>query len=1102
MDDSPATRRDIRDSGGLMRRLRLGHKVLLGGVLLAIPTAAMLYFFTAAAARAVDFTARERCGLAYHTLLRQLVEQAPAPATDSAAAVEALFGRIAALERQPCVSATVHDQLDTDSEVDLLRQAWRTAVAAGDPASLRGFELRVLALQSEIADKSGMTLDYELDTYYTADLLLIRFPAILQAMPYGGDSPEQITADAALLTRQLTRLTRNLSVAAAHNTYHPGSRGTLQRSIGASTEQFETALRNLLHEMSPAAAPGQGLEAARVTARRALFALYDATAAWHERALAARIADEHRYTRGVYLVVAALMLLACAFARLAVRDSVTRLMDLVGLSRRMARGELKLTVDARGTDEVAMLGKAFNAMAADLDALYRSIEQEVRDRTAAANAAEERFRRVVEFAPSAIVLVNDRGEIVLINAQAELLFGYARNELLGKPVDVLVPERVRAFHAGTLASYFAEPRSRAMGSGRALYALRKDGREVPIDVGLSPLQDEGRYVLASVIDITERKQAEATLRAAEVHALRSSILDSLPVAVIATDNDGNIVAVNPAAESLLGYARQELLGQSCMLVYDPDDMQRRAHELSNKLGFEVGAGFQVMVALGSQNAADEREWTYIQKDGTRVPVNVAITALRDDSGKVTGFLKVAYDITVRKRAEAYIRHMAQHDALTGLPNRTLLLDRLEMAMHQARRHDHQVAVLLMDLDQFKRVNDTLGHLVGDRLLLTVANRLQRCVRSVDTVARLGGDEFVVVVTEVQRREDLQTLLHELTRAVSQTIVIDGHELHVTPSIGACLSPQDGLDSTTLLQKADTAMYHAKAAGRSNAQWFTEEMLVESREKLTLGSALRQAMSLEQMYLAYQPEVSLVTGRITGVEALLRWTHPQLGTISPQRFIPVAEETGMILRLGEWVLRRACVECVALQRQLNRALTLAVNVSPRQFLQKDWIDIVRSALADSGLNPNQLELEITESTLMQNPEDAAAMLREIRSSGVGIVVDDFGTGYSSLSYITRFPIDKLKIDRTFVRDLTTDATDAAVINAIVAMAQRLRIRVIAEGVENEEQQRYLIDQGCEEAQGFHYSEALSTAALVQAFDGIEAAIHVHRRDDFGLAGTPR
>ena len=431
----------------------------------------------------------------------------------------------------------------------------------------------------------------------------------------------------------------------------------------------------------------------------------------------------------------------------------------------------------------------------------------------------------------------------------------------------------------------------------------------------------------------------------------------------------------------------------------------------------------------------------------------------------------------RRRAEALVHFNAQHDALTGLPNRTLLLDRLEMAMRLARRQSSRLALLMIDLDHFKRINDSLGHQAGDSLLLAVSRQLQQCVCDVDSVARLGGDEFVVILNDVQRRDELAPILAKIAQAIATPVIIEGHELIVTPTIGGCLFPDDGTDTTTLLKHADIAMYHAKAAGRGNAQWFTTTMLQDTQDKLALGIALRRAIEHGELTIHYQPEISMKTGRVVGMEALMRWQHPERGNISPNRFIAVAEETGQILPMGEWALKTACLECVEIQCRTGQPLMLAVNVSPRQLQQSDWLYTVQAALLESGLKPEHLELEITEGLLMRNPEASAVVLHKLRALGVTVVIDDFGTGYSSLSYLTRFPIDKIKIDRSFVRDLAIDSADAAVVNAIIAMAHNLNIRVIAEGVETHAQKRYLHQRGCDQAQGFLYSAAVTPERFI-------------------------
>ncbi|MDR3414934.1 MAG: EAL domain-containing protein [Nevskia sp.] len=557
-----------------------------------------------------------------------------------------------------------------------------------------------------------------------------------------------------------------------------------------------------------------------------------------------------------------------------------------------------------------------------------------------------------------------------------------------------------------------------------------------------------------------RRDAEEELRRA--NEFRERVMQNATNAIFVIDLQGRFTMVNRRTCEVTGYAEHEMIGSKFSMLLAPEYVG----------GISIMFREQVLRARSVHN----QEADLVRRDGTRFTISFSSGPLFKD-GEIFALVGTAEDVTERKRTEAYIRHTAQHDALTGLPNRALLLDRLEMAMRQTRRNGRQVAVLMIDLDHFKRVNDTLGHQFGDRLLLSLSEQLKTCVRDVDTVARLGGDEFVIVLVDVRSRDELIPVIAKITDAISTPVTIDGHELLVTPSIGGCLYPDDGTDTTTLLKHADVAMYQAKAAGRSNIQWFTEAMMQETADRLALGSALRRAIEHEELSVFFQPEICLRSGRIVGMEALARWHHPERGFIAPGRFIPVAEETGQILQLGEWMLRNACRECAEIQRRTGLPLRLAVNVSPRQFQQQDWLGVVEDTLATTGLAAEHLELEITEGMLMRNPEESAEVLRRLRTLGVTVVIDDFGTGYSSLSYLTRFPIDKIKIDHSFVRDLTTDTADAAVINAIIAMAHSLDIRVVAEGVEDEAQQAYLREHDCDEAQGFFYSAAIPADRFV-------------------------
>jgi diguanylate cyclase (GGDEF)-like protein len=430
-----------------------------------------------------------------------------------------------------------------------------------------------------------------------------------------------------------------------------------------------------------------------------------------------------------------------------------------------------------------------------------------------------------------------------------------------------------------------------------------------------------------------------------------------------------------------------------------------------------------------------------------------------------GMVCVVRDITERTYAEEQIKHLAYHDALTNLPNRLLFKDRLTVALSHAQRDGSHLAVLFLDLDRFKVINDSLGHNIGDQLLQAVAARVQACVRDSDTVARLGGDEFTVLLPRLHRSDDAAPIAMKIIEAIRYPFHIEGREFFITTSIGISLFPEDGVDAETLIKNADTAMYQAKEVGRDNYQLFNAIVNAKALQRIALEHGLRRALANEEFEVHYQPIHDLRSGKVTGMEALLRWTHPQLGAIPPSTFIPLAEATGIMIPIGTWALREACRQAKAWHEAGHKSLSLAVNLSVTQLQQADIVDRVRQILAETGLPARLLELEITESSAMQSPETSIRTLYDLKKLGLRISLDDFGTGHSSLSYLKRFPIDTLKIDQSFVRDITEDPDTAAIVTAIIAMAHSLRLKVIAEGVEFTEQANFLRRHACDQMQGY-------------------------------------
>jgi diguanylate cyclase (GGDEF)-like protein len=457
-----------------------------------------------------------------------------------------------------------------------------------------------------------------------------------------------------------------------------------------------------------------------------------------------------------------------------------------------------------------------------------------------------------------------------------------------------------------------------------------------------------------------------------------------------------------------------------------------------------------------------------RRDGLEIPIEGSIAPIHNREGLATGAVVVIRDVSASRAMALQMTHLAEHDPLTGLPNRLLLNDRVKQAIALAPRHKKQVALLFLDLDGFKHINDSLGHSIGDKLLQSTGERLVKCVRATDTVSRQGGDEFVVLLSEVEHPEDAAITARRIIQAVAEPQSIDQHDLHVTTSIGLSLYPDDGLNAETLVKNADTAMYQAKENGRQSYQFFKVDMNVKAVERQSIEESLRRALDRQEFSLQYQPKIDLRTGRITGAEALIRWTHPTRGSVSPAQFIPVAEDTGLIVPIGNWVLHEACRQTRAWEKTGLPAVPIAVNVSALEFRQETFLEGVFAALRETDLDPKSLELELTESVLMKRAEFAASVLKELRARGIRVAVDDFGTGYSSLSYLRKFPIDALKIDQSFVRQITMAPQDTTIVSAIISMGRSLNLRVVAEGVETIGELEFLQAHQCDEAQGYYFS----------------------------------
>ncbi|WP_051181734.1 EAL domain-containing protein [Thermithiobacillus tepidarius DSM 3134] len=541
--------------------------------------------------------------------------------------------------------------------------------------------------------------------------------------------------------------------------------------------------------------------------------------------------------------------------------------------------------------------------------------------------------------------------------------------------------------------------------------------------------------------------------------LQRAAMVSAANAIFITDREGRIQWVNQAFTRLSGYTAAEAVGQTPRLL---------------KSGQQDSAFYRAFWETILAGQVWQGEVTERRKDGERYTVNEIITPLLDEQGKVTHFVAIQEDISARKQAEAHIRHLAHHDGLTGLPNRLLFQDRLQQGIARAKRSEQMLALLFLDLDHFKLINDTLGHHVGDLLLQAVAERLRSCVREGDTVARLGGDEFTVILPDMSQVRDAALVARKILEALSRPFQLGERKVFVTSSVGITFYPEDGQSTDDLLKHADTAMYRAKERGRNNYQFYTPDMNAQTLQRLSLENGLRHALERREFLLFYQPQVELESGRITGVEALLRWQHPEFGLLAPAQFMAVAEESGLIVPIGEWVLHNACAQMQDWRAVGLPALRMAVNLSAHQFKRGNLVALVEETLKATGADPEWLELELTEDLLACSGDEILAALRALRQRGVRISLDDFGSGQASLSCLKHFPVDVLKIDPAFVRNLGTDASDAGIVRAIIDLGHSLGRKILAEGVETEAQLHWLQEYGCDAYQGFFFSQPLPAA----------------------------
>lgn len=720
--------------------------------------------------------------------------------------------------------------------------------------------------------------------------------------------------------------------------------------------------------------------------------------------------------------------------------------DTFSVERRMIRhdGEVvwvRLTVSmvhsSQGADQIMEMIEDITAR--------KNAERELRE-------SEGRMRTILAAMREGVIMRDAAGRVIIANNAARRLYGLAVDEVFPAQQE---PEGFRFVREdGSPCPADELPGARTRNFGRPTAAVvgidRRDGTRLWMLAKAEPLtRDEvvGAFpVVLTLNDVTAQRRAEEDLR------LAATVFDNSVEAIMITDAQRRILSVNKAFSDLTGYTAGFVVGQTPALL---SSMQQDEVEYDTIW----------------REAADKGTWQgevwQRRRDGSEFQEWLSIGAVRNRGNSISHFVAVFSDITERKNSEARIAYLAHHDPLTGLPNRALFQDRLEQAMGRAERNADLLALLYLDLDRFKTINDSLGHIAGDRLLQAVAERLENCVRETDTICRQGGDEFIIVLADIGDTEIPARIAEKILRHLSEPFDLDGHVLGTSFSIGIAVYPSDGDSPEALMKNADTAMYHAKESGRNTYHFFTEAMNANALERLQIENELRRALSRNELLLHFQPQVQLETGLIMGAETLIRWQSPVLGFVPPGRFISIAEESGLIVPIGRWVLREACLRAREWYDRGFEDVSVAVNISALQFRRDDIVATVRDVLTETRLPPEYLELELTESLLMQHAEDVLDTVQRLKELGVRLSIDDFGTGYSSLSYLKRFAVDRLKIDQGFVRDMVNDPDDAAIVRAIVQLGRSLKLDVIAEGAESRAQIDFLIKEGCREAQGYYF-----------------------------------
>ncbi|MBL8349597.1 MAG: EAL domain-containing protein [Burkholderiaceae bacterium] len=1006
---------------------------------------------------AIDFAHKEIAGNFYIDGLREVV--LALHRGDDGAALAGAGERLQALESR-------HGEGLASLEVSQAL-AQRLAALAGLGGAERDAAHRAAvaasrALLTRVGNQSNLILDPDLDSYYTMSIVLLRLPALLEVIADTSAHLQRPDREAQageawrsrflILEGQLDAAANGL--ASDYREAFAASGPALAQQLGPSRDALLAAVADY-RSVARSAVEGAGAGAPGPLAAANQAALARLDVAWHAASVALdgllreRISGffvRMAWHLGTAMALLALILCAVYFVARQIALPLRRLSDVADTVRRT--GDHTLRASWHSQDEIGRLVLGFNEMLGQLDR-----ERAAQQALAAAASAAQAQQQLVEAIPIPLMVTAVPGHQVLhANGPAQRWLGDSRADPWRHGLEA--PVRARFFQQLADRDRVDEFEVRWRGPGEAGWAV----------LSARPLDYQGQAaVLTAFAPVNHLKLMERRLE------LWAKVFEASSEGIVIIDAGRRILTVNRAFCRITRAQLPDVVGEPLACV-------------------DQGQGNEALLAAIWPAVASRGSWQgevqLQRRDGSRLPAWMMVSAAREgpsgpqgSPGELAYYIVTLIDISDRKRNEERINFLAQHDVLTELPNRALCLERLRAALKRAERTGDKVAVLFIDLDRFKTINDSLGHHVGDALLRSVAARLEGGVRAGDTVSRLGGDEFVVVLNGVVDVDEISRIVEQrLVPRVRQSHAVEGAELHVSCSVGIAVYPDDAQDIDTLMRHADAAMYQAKAEGRDSAHFFTEELNERAQHRLQIESLLRRAVERGELALHYQPRVDARSGRVIGVEALLRWHCAELGPVAPGRFIPVAEETGLIVPIGAWVIDEACRQFAAWQRAGVPVQQVAINVSAVQLQDGQVVAVLQQALQRHGCPPGAIEVELTETTLMGNAEHTLTQLHAIKRLGVALAVDDFGTGYSSLAYLNRFPIDRLKIDRSFVSDMLDDPTDLAITRAIIGLGHTLRLKVVAEGVEHEREARVLRQAGCDELQGYLYGRPMAADAL--------------------------